>query len=244
MRKVGEVRSPRLRSRWRTLDDMKRVVVLGRGASGKSTLARQLSELTVLPLIELDKFFWRAGLLATPRDESVSLQEKLVATEGWIMDGDLGPYDAVEVRLRAADTIILLDFSLIAVLGEQPCDLASVLISGDGSSRIAFAAAPFSCGPSLTTLRRRISRYCGALAHSDNSSRASIARVPDETGSVNIRPNQKETLSFDPCWIKFPEGRKKRPDQGGPAPKVYEVLHPLKRRQPKPSLLTGGFDDC
>lgn len=28
------------------------------------------------------------------------------------MDGDLGPYDAVEVRLRAADTIIFLDFSL------------------------------------------------------------------------------------------------------------------------------------
>jgi adenylate kinase family enzyme len=92
---------------------MRRVVVLGRGASGKSTLARQLSELTALPLIELDKVFWRAGLLATPRDEWVSLQEKLIATDGWIMDGDLGPYDAVEVRLRAADTIILLDFSLI-----------------------------------------------------------------------------------------------------------------------------------
>ena len=28
------------------------------------------------------------------------------------MDGDLGPYDVVEVRLRAADTIIFLDFSL------------------------------------------------------------------------------------------------------------------------------------
>lgn len=131
-----------------------------------------------------------------------------------------------------------------AVFGEQPCDLASVLISGDGLSSIAFAAAPFSCGPSLTTLRRRISRYCGALAQSDNSSQASIARVPDQTGGVNIRPNRKETLSFDPCWIKFPEGREKRPDQGGPAPKVYEILHPLKRRQPKPSLLTGGFDDC
>src|SRR5580692_12820204 len=92
---------------------MRRVVVLGRGASGKSTLARQLSELTALPLIELDKVFWRAGLLATPRDEWVSLQEKLIATEGWIMDGDLGPYDAVEVRLRCADTVIFLDFSLL-----------------------------------------------------------------------------------------------------------------------------------
>src|SRR5882672_10846264 len=85
---------------------MKRVVILGRGASGKSTLARRLGEITGLPVIELDKVFWRAGLLATPRDQWVVLQEKLVAEDGWIMDGDLGPYDAVEVRLRAADTII------------------------------------------------------------------------------------------------------------------------------------------
>ncbi len=29
------------------------------------------------------------------------------------MDGDLGAYDAVQVRLRRADTVILLDFSLV-----------------------------------------------------------------------------------------------------------------------------------
>src|ERR1700722_5616514 len=92
---------------------MKRVVILGRGASGKSALARRLGEITGLPVIDLDKVFWQAGLLATPRDKGVALQEKLVTEDGWIMDGDLGPYDAVEVRLRAADTIIFLDFSLI-----------------------------------------------------------------------------------------------------------------------------------
>ena len=41
------------------------------------------------------------------------VQEKLVAEDGWIMDGDLGPYDVVEVRLRAADTVIFLDFSFL-----------------------------------------------------------------------------------------------------------------------------------
>src|SRR5437660_12424396 len=96
---------------------MKRVVILGRGASGKSTLARRLGEITGLPVIELDKVFWLPGLAATPRDQWVAVQEKLVARDGWIkdgwiMDGDLGPYDAVEVRLRAAGTVILLDFSL------------------------------------------------------------------------------------------------------------------------------------
>jgi adenylate kinase family enzyme len=91
---------------------MKRVVILGRGAAGKSTLALRLGEITGLPVIELDKIFWRPGLIATPRDEWVAAQQLLVRQERWIMDGDLGPHDAVEVRLRAADTILLLDFSL------------------------------------------------------------------------------------------------------------------------------------
>jgi len=92
---------------------MKRVIIIGRGASGKSTLARCLGEITGLPVIELDKIFWRQNLVPTPRDEWVVVQERLVAEDGWIMDGDLGPYDVVEVRLRAADTIIFLDFSLV-----------------------------------------------------------------------------------------------------------------------------------
>ena len=91
---------------------MRRVVILGRGGAGKSTLARRLGDITGLPVVELDKIFWRSGLLPTPRDEWIHLQQRLVREEKWIMDGDLGPYDAVEERLRAADTIVLLDFSL------------------------------------------------------------------------------------------------------------------------------------
>lgn len=108
-----EIRRLHSLTRGRTLGNMKRVVILGPGASGKSALAKRLGEITGLPVIELDKVFWRPGLLATPRDQWVVLQEKLVTEDGWIMDGDLGAYDAVEVRLRAADTVIFLDFSLI-----------------------------------------------------------------------------------------------------------------------------------
>jgi adenylate kinase family enzyme len=92
---------------------MKRVVILGRGASGKSTLARRLGEITGLSVVELDKVFWRPGLVATPREEWVAAQDLLVATDGWIIDGDLGQFDVVETRLRAADTVIFLDFSFL-----------------------------------------------------------------------------------------------------------------------------------
>src|SRR5580692_1516991 len=92
---------------------MKRVVVLGPGASGKSTLAVQLGEITRLPVLELDKIFWQPALVPTPRDQWAHIQQTLAAQDRWIMDGDLGPYDAVEVRLRFADTIVFLDFSVI-----------------------------------------------------------------------------------------------------------------------------------
>jgi hypothetical protein len=37
-----------------------------------------------------------------------------VRGEAWILDGDLGPYDsALDVRLRAADTIIVLNFAFL-----------------------------------------------------------------------------------------------------------------------------------
>ena len=90
---------------------MRRVVILGPGGSGKSTLAIHLGEITGLPVVELDKLFWRAGLAATPHDEWVKLQQRLVQEDAWIIEGDLGPYDAVEVRVHAADTIVFLDFS-------------------------------------------------------------------------------------------------------------------------------------
>ena len=92
---------------------MKRVVIVGRGASGKSTLAKRLGEITGLPVVELDKIFWRPGLVATPRDEWVAAQELLVAKEEWIIEGDLGQFDFVETRLRSADTVIFLDFSFM-----------------------------------------------------------------------------------------------------------------------------------
>jgi hypothetical protein len=90
---------------------MKRVIVVGPGAAGKSTLAAHLGEITGLPVIELDKLFWRPGLAATPREEWSAIQRRLAARDSWIMDGDLGPYDVLDIRLRAADAIVFLDFS-------------------------------------------------------------------------------------------------------------------------------------
>jgi adenylate kinase family enzyme len=89
-----------------------RVVVLGRGGAGKSTVAAKLGVLTGLPVIELDQHFWSRDLTPLSMEQWKALQRNLVSAERWILDGDLGPYDAPDVRLQAADTVVLLNFAV------------------------------------------------------------------------------------------------------------------------------------
>ena len=94
---------------------MRRVVIFGRGGAGKSTLAHGLGEMLDLPVVELDKVYWRPDGRPTPAAVWHVVQEKLVAGEKWILDGDLGPDDVVERRLQAADTIIVLRSACVPV---------------------------------------------------------------------------------------------------------------------------------
>ena len=67
---------------------MKRILIIGAGGSGKTTLARRLAERTGLPLIHLDQLYWHSGWQATPTEEWRSKVDELIAGETWIMDGN------------------------------------------------------------------------------------------------------------------------------------------------------------
>jgi len=92
---------------------VERVVVLGRGGAGKSTAAVELGYLTGLPVVELDKHFWGPDLAPLTVQEWTRRQQRLAEAPRWIMEGDLGPYDAPAARLARADTILILDFGLM-----------------------------------------------------------------------------------------------------------------------------------
>ena len=93
-------------------EDVRRVVILGRGGAGKSTLARRLGGVTGLPMVELDTLFWLPGLAPADPGTWAARQRELVQRDTWILDGDLGPYDAaLDARLRAADTVVVLDLA-------------------------------------------------------------------------------------------------------------------------------------
>jgi adenylate kinase family enzyme len=87
---------------------VRRVVILGPGGAGKSTLARRLGACTGLPVVHLDEHFWHPGWVETPRDEWRVRQRELFAGDTWIADGNYN--GTLEERLPRADTVVLLDF--------------------------------------------------------------------------------------------------------------------------------------
>ena len=85
-----------------------RILILGCPGSGKSTFARALAARTGLPLVHLDNLWWRADGTHIPREAFDRALDGLLQGEQWIMDGDYSR--TYEVRLRAADTVIFLDY--------------------------------------------------------------------------------------------------------------------------------------
>lgn len=93
---------------------MKRVLVIGTGGSGKSTVARRLAQRTALPLIHLDAHYWRPGWQPTPPDEWQAKVQQILRGQTWIIDGNYG--GTLDLRLAACDTVIFLDLPRILCL--------------------------------------------------------------------------------------------------------------------------------
>lgn len=94
---------------------MERIMIIGCGGAGKSTLARALGEKTGLPVVHLDQIWWAPGNWQhLEREEFDRLLTAEVAKPRWILDGNFNR--TLEMRLEACDTVIYLDFSRIACL--------------------------------------------------------------------------------------------------------------------------------
>jgi adenylate kinase family enzyme len=98
-----------------------RVLVVGSGGAGKTTVARALAAQTGLPLIHLDAHFWRPDWEVTPPEAWRATVRDLVARPQWVMDGNYS--STLDLRVPLADTIVFLDLprrvTLPSVLARQ-----------------------------------------------------------------------------------------------------------------------------
>jgi len=86
---------------------VQRILVIGSGGSGKTTVARVIAAKTGLPLIHLDQLFWHPGWVPTPDPEWDRVTDELIARDSWVMDGNYGR--TLPKRIAAADTVVFLD---------------------------------------------------------------------------------------------------------------------------------------
>jgi adenylate kinase family enzyme len=95
---------------------MKRTVIIGNSGSGKSYLARSLSDRFGYPVIHLDTLFWEPGGFNLKRPKEVVYAEiaGLVQGESWIVEGVFG--ELAQQFFARADYLIWLDLDREACL--------------------------------------------------------------------------------------------------------------------------------
>lgn len=98
---------------------MERIVIIGCSGSGKSTLACQLGEKLNLPVVHLDRLFWKSGWQESTAEEFDAKLTLELEKSQWIMDGNFNR--TIPARLAKCDTVIYLDYNRFVCLWGVIC---------------------------------------------------------------------------------------------------------------------------
>lgn len=142
-----------------------RILVYGVTGSGKTTLARSISDATGLPWHSVDdEIGWLPGWVERPRADQRELASRIAASDHWVLDTAYGHWRVVV--LARADLIVALDYaravSLIRLLRR--------------TARRVVTREP-ACNGNRETLRQALSRESIIVWHfrSFSSKRRQIA---------------------------------------------------------------------
>lgn len=87
---------------------LEKIIVIGSPGAGKSTFARQLRDITSLPLYYLDMLWHKPDKTNVSRDEFDKKLNDILCRDRWIIDGNY--QRTIKDRLEYCDTVFLLDY--------------------------------------------------------------------------------------------------------------------------------------
>ena len=89
---------------------MEKILVIGCPGSGKSTFSKALHVITGIPLIHLDRLYWNEDKTTVEKSVFYERLSKALLGSRWIIDGNYA--STMELRMRACDTVVFLDYPL------------------------------------------------------------------------------------------------------------------------------------
>jgi adenylate kinase family enzyme len=91
------------------MENIKKIALIGISGSGKSIYSRRLGKVLNLPLIHMDKLFWKGNWREIPEKEYLIAHQAEANKPSWIIEGYID--EKMSIRLKNADLILYLDYS-------------------------------------------------------------------------------------------------------------------------------------
>jgi adenylate kinase family enzyme len=88
--------------------------MVGTSGSGKTTVGRALAARLDIQFVELDAIFHQPGWTELPREEFRARVRDVVATDGWILDGNYS--SVLDLVWARADTVVWFDLPRATVM--------------------------------------------------------------------------------------------------------------------------------
>jgi adenylate kinase family enzyme len=73
--------------------------------------------LTGLPVVHLDKLFWKPGWIQAAKEEFYTLLIEALSRDAWIIDGNYS--STLPLRLESCDQVVYFDFPRLVCCGES-----------------------------------------------------------------------------------------------------------------------------
>lgn len=173
-----------------------RVAVIGTTGSGKTTLARELSQRLAVSHVELDSLHWDAGWTPATPEEFRRRVEQALRGDAWVVDGNYGVVR--DIVWGSANAVVWLDYPLWLILARLLKRTFRRVFTGEelwNGNKERFGAAFFSRDSlflwALQTYRRRRREY-PVLFRQPEYGHLSVVRLPSPSSArewLNVLSN-------------------------------------------------------